>query len=201
MSRYILALLVVSFLAVFTGCNEKQQAMAVVTLEPEPTFVGSGSGDVKKVLQSMGADLPEKPFRYEDVEFRDLEGKVVKLSDYEGKVIMLNLWATWCPPCRAEMPSMDRLYEKYKKSNFIILAVSIGEDKKTVSSFLKQSPHQFPVFLDHKNEVSRTYSTGSIPTTYLINKKGELIARFVGGRQWDSAQAYEMVEILTNQKL
>lgn len=155
----------------------------------------SGNSDNQAVLEKMQADIPQREFPLIDANLTGLDGKNIKLSDYKGKVILLNLWATWCPPCRAEMPSMEQLYKAYKDKDFVIVAVSVGEEKKTVTDFLAETPYSFPIYLDLQNEISANYSTGSIPTTYLIDKKGILAARFIGGRNWYSEDAKELVEV------
>ena len=144
----------------------------------------------------MGGGMPKKVVKLIDANILDINGNKAKISDYKDKVIFLNLWATWCPPCRAEMPSMEKLQNKFKDRNFAVLAVSQGEDMKTVTNFLKKNKYTFKIFIDDKNEVASAYGTGSIPTSYLIDKNGNMIAQFVGGRDWFSKDAIDLINAL-----
>lgn len=152
--------------------------------------------DIKALLEKLGAGIPKNEVKYFDATFFDLNGKEVKLSDYKGKVIFLNLWATWCPPCRKEMPEMEKLNEKFKNKNFVMLAVSVGEDNKTVKNFLSKNRYTFPIFTDNKRDIETKYSTGSIPTTYIIDKNGNILAQFIGARDWYSKEAISLIEKL-----
>lgn len=152
------------------------------------------------IISEMGGRIPKQQIEMVDAEMLDLNDNLVKLSDYKGKVIFLNLWATWCPPCRKEMPSMEDIYKEYKDKDFVILAVSQGEDQSTVKEFLKDKKYIFPIFTDPRGQVSGQYGTGSIPTTYIVNKKGYIAGLFVGGRDWHSKEAVELFKILINKK-
>jgi peroxiredoxin len=149
-----------------------------------------------ELINKLGGGRPKKTVKIIDAEIMNMNGKTSKLSDYNGKVIMLNLWATWCPPCREEMPSMQNLYNDFKNKNFTIVAVSQGENLNTVKKFLDKKNYTFPIFIDNKNEVAKSYNTGSIPTTYLINKNGNLIAQFIGGRNWYSKESIDLIKEL-----
>jgi len=152
--------------------------------------------EIKMLLEKLGAGIPKKEIKYFDATFFDLNGKEVKISDYSGKVIFLNLWATWCPPCRKEMPEMEKLNEKFKDKNFVMIAVSVGEDNKTVKNFLSKNKYKFPIFTDNKRDIETKYSTGSIPTTYIIDKNGNILAQFIGAREWYSKEAISLIEKL-----
>ncbi|SFQ13227.1 TlpA disulfide reductase family protein [Caldicoprobacter faecalis] len=119
----------------------------------------------------------------EDFEAEDLNGNKVKLSDYKGKIIFLNFWATWCPPCRAEMPHMEEFYEEYKDEDVVVLAVSStsvelrgGTDdkaaEKKVRSFIQEHGYTFPVLLDRDDEAWKIYYRSVVPANYIIDKEG-----------------------------
>lgn len=134
---------------------------------------------------SMGT--PDKGTVAPDFTLVTLDGKSVTLSDYRGQVVFLNFWATWCPPCRREMPSMENLNKIMKEYEFAMLAVSV--DKKStyhVKSFIEKEGYSFPVLHDITKEVARNYVVGGIPTTFVIDKNGIIANRLVGGRAWDS---------------
>ncbi|OGC23387.1 hypothetical protein A2291_06495 [candidate division WOR-1 bacterium RIFOXYB2_FULL_42_35] len=114
----------------------------------------------------------------------DLNGVSHALLKYEGKVVLLNFWATWCPPCRSEMPSMQKLYETWDRDKFVMLAVNVNQDKVTVNTFAKQNNYTFPILLDLNGEIAGKYRIRGIPTTFLIDKDGKIITKIVGAREW-----------------
>jgi len=120
-----------------------------------------------------------------DFTFPGLDGKMVSLSDYKGKVVLLNIWATWCPPCVEEMPSMERLYQKFKGQNFEILAVSIDEPGlKAVAPFMKKSNLTFPALIDSEGAIKAVYGITGIPESFIIDKQGNLIKKIIGPVDW-----------------
>jgi len=129
-----------------------------------------------------------------DFTLSDLSGKKVSLSNYRGKLVFLNFWATWCPPCRQEMPSMERLYQKLKAKGLVILAVDLQEDAKSVQKFIDEHKLTFTVLLDSDGKVGTIYGARSIPTTYIIGRDGNALGGVIGGREWDSP---EMVAFFT----
>jgi len=129
-----------------------------------------------------------------DFTLSDPGGKKVSLSSFKGKVVLLNFWATWCPPCRGEMPSMERLYQKLKAKGLVILAVDLQEEAKTVQKFVKEKKITFPILLDTDGRVGTTYGARSIPTSYIIGRDGSALGGIVGGREWDTP---ELIAFLT----
>ena len=120
-----------------------------------------------------------------DFTFPGLDGKMVSLSDYKGKVVLLNIWATWCPPCVEEMPSMEKLYQKFKGQNFEILAVSIDEPGlKVVAPFMKKSNLTFPALIDSEGAIKAVYGITGIPESFIIDKQGNLIKKIIGPVDW-----------------
>ncbi|MCG6553731.1 MAG: redoxin domain-containing protein [Candidatus Magnetominusculus sp. LBB02] len=120
-----------------------------------------------------------------DFTLQSTDGSDVALSSYKGKVILLNFWATWCTPCRDEMPSMNKLYMKYKDKGLVIIAVSTDDSIKAVERFLSTCHVDFPVLIDHGMKVSkRQYRINAQPATFLIGKDGKVINRYFGGINW-----------------
>jgi len=129
-----------------------------------------------------------------------LSGENVTLSSFRGKVVILNFWATWCPPCRAEMPSMEILYKRYKDQGLEILAVDIGENANTVRQFIQKNNYSFPVLLDTTKQTSAIYGVEAIPTTYIIDRNGKIIGRIIGSINWDTQQIFNAFEKLLSSK-
>ena len=120
-----------------------------------------------------------------DFGLSNLAGDYVKLSDCRGKVVFLNIWATWCPPCREEMPSMEALYRKLKGRNFEMLAVSVDRDgEKVVRPFAKKYGLTFPVLLDPDNKTYRLYGLTGVPETFIVDKGGVIIHKIIGPQNW-----------------
>lgn len=120
----------------------------------------------------------------------DMDGKQINLEQLKGKVVIVNFWATWCPPCRAEMPSLQRLWKKLGASKIQIVAVNVGEDADTVLGFmgtLDESP-TFPIVFDKDSATLRAWPVRGLPTTFLIDKKGHIAYRAIGGRHFDSPE-------------
>jgi thiol-disulfide isomerase/thioredoxin len=110
---------------------------------------------------------------------------MIRLSDYRSKVVLVNIWATWCPSCVEEMPSMERLYQKLKGKDFEILAVSIDSlGAKIVTPFIKKYKLTFPVLIDSQGTVRIIYRTTGVPETFIIDKDGRLVKKIIGALDW-----------------
>jgi peroxiredoxin len=120
----------------------------------------------------------------------------IALKELRGSVVLLNLWATWCPPCKQEMPSMERLYRRHKERGFTIVAISIdAADAEPVASFVKERGLTFPIGLDPNLEVANRYTVRALPSTFLIDRNGHTVAIAIGPRDWDGTAAYAVVEM------
>jgi peroxiredoxin len=125
----------------------------------------------------------------QDFGLPDLRGEYVKLSGQRGKVVFLNMWATWCPPCREEMPSMEALYQKLKGRPFEMLAVSIDRDGgNVVRPFVAKYRLTFPVLLDPEGKTYRLYGLTGVPETFIIDKKGIVIHKIIGPQNWTNRE-------------
>ena len=126
-----------------------------------------------------------------DFTFPGLDEKMVSLFDYRGKVVLVNIWATWCPPCVEEMPSMEKLYRKFKGQNFEILAVSIDEPGlEAVAPFMKKSNLTFPALIDSEGTIKAVYGVTGIPESFIVDKQGILIKKIVGPVDWASPAVF-----------
>lgn len=112
-------------------------------------------------------------------------GEIYRLGDFRGKVVVLNFWATWCPPCRYEMPAMERAWQKVKGKGVVFLAVNVGENEDQIFQFTGDYPVTFPLLMDQKGEVVKKYPVIGLPTTYIIDPGGQVTHRAVGTREWD----------------
>ncbi len=166
---------------------EVQNETPVANVEPLETPVQSSPYDELYVkLNQVGFETPTNGILPAvDFQLPNLSGVDVKLSDYRGQVVFLNFWATWCGPCRSEMPSMEKVYNELKNEGFVILAVDLAEDNKTVQSFVDELGITFPVVLDQSGEVGGAYDARSIPTTYIIGRDGNILGRAIGVRPWE----------------
>jgi len=118
----------------------------------------------------------------------DLQGQVVRLSQLKGKIVMLNVWTTWCPPCRKEMPTMETLYQRLKSSDFVMLAASQDVDgKSTVLPYLQEGGFTFPVVLDVNGEVGKKYGVTGYPETFIIDRQGNIVYHHIGYNDWSQA--------------
>jgi len=132
-----------------------------------------------------------------DFVIEDLRGGTAGLKDYKGKVVLLNFWATWCMPCRAEMPSMEAAWKKYKERGFVVVAVSVDEGSKgRIETFSRLFDLSFPILMDPESKVSDLYKVSNMPTSFLIDRNGKIISRIVGSDDWASPEAIQLVEKL-----
>lgn len=120
----------------------------------------------------------------------DLDGNMVRLADYKGKVVLLNIWATWCPPCVEEMPSMERLHQAMKNEDFEILAVSIdASGTEAVRSFMEQHRLTFTTLTDPRGATKNLYQTTGVPESFIIDKNGVIAQKVIGPRDWATPAA------------
>jgi thiol-disulfide isomerase/thioredoxin len=131
-------------------------------------------------------------------ELQNMDEETIKLSDYRGKVVLLNFWATWCPPCVREMPSMERLQQQVGEDGFKVVAVNQMEEPDDVFAFTGQIELDptFDILFDSASKVSQAYAVRGLPTTYLIDKKGNIRYRAVGGREFDHAEVVKIIRQL-----
>lgn len=113
----------------------------------------------------------------------DADDRWVDLRQYRGRVVLVNFWATWCPPCRKEFPSLGRVRKLFKPSEFEVLAVNVGEDPETVFSFA--GAPAFPILFDRDSQAMAGWPVPGLPTTFLVDRRGRLVAKAVGGREFD----------------
>ena len=166
--------------------------LAGVTVFPAFAIAGCASTDVGTATQgvqsssgssgataSAGTQASSQP-KEVDFTLTGLDGNTYTLSDFVGKPVLLNFWATWCPPCKGEMPLLEQTYNEWKDKGVVILAVDIGESASTVQKFIDQNGYTFNILLDQQQKVANTYLVQAIPTTYFIDKNGIIQGKQVG---------------------
>lgn len=131
-------------------------------------------------LENLGFYVFDPPFASPDFQVTSLSGGQKARSSMKGKVVLLNFWATWCPPCKEEIPSIESLSKTMKGQAFEVFAVNLGDDAATVKSFVTERKLSFPIYLDTKSKLASSFASQGIPTTYLLDKDGKFIAGVVG---------------------
>lgn len=166
---FVLAVAVVAAVFLLSGC-------ARMTQPPEEIGkVGSQSGGGSAEGSSSNPAIPAPEFT-----LNSLDGREVSLSDFWGKVVVLNFWATWCDPCRAEMPDLERTYQAYKEKNVEFVGISVDTDTKLVNSFIKEVGVTYTILLDPSNQVASDYAIRAIPTTYIVDEEGMIVGSQIG---------------------
>ena len=130
-------------------------------------------------------------------DLKSLNGSSVQLADMKGKVVLVNFWATWCGPCKEEMPAFERLRQKLDPEHFVLLTITTDLQRDGIKHFLANLQVQLPVLFDDSQEVSQAYLVRALPTTVLIDGRGTLVGRAVGPREWDAPQSVQLLQSLT----
>ena len=154
------------------------------------------SGEMNRLLGSMGVIRVPPAKDPVVINLKDMNGRNVSLSDFKGKIVFLNFWTTWCPTCRIEMPSMEKLHRKLKDKDFAMVTINLQESASQVKAFFKQYNLTFTALLDSTGEVGVAFGIRTIPTTYILDKTGRIIGLVNGPREWDSKDAIALFEKL-----
>ena len=141
---------------------------------------------------------PQAPKPAPALKLPDLDGKTHNLAKLRGKVVLINFWATWCPPCRREMPSLERLSQALSGESLVVLAVDVGEDADTIEAFTSQldAVPTFPILLDTRSTAMPAWQVAGLPTTFLVDKQGRVVASAIGGREFDHPEMIESIRRL-----
>ena len=162
--------------------------------------ITESSAGLDPLYAALGMRRPVEPAAAPDFTLLSLDGRPAQLREFRGKLVLLNFWAAWCAPCLHEMPSMERLYQTFKQTDFVLLAVSMDRQGEAVAKpFVDNLKLTFPILLDSTSEVSRQYSVRGLPTTYLIDPDGLLIGVVIGARDWYKAEAKALIAGLLRQ--
>jgi len=165
-----------------------------------PWITPAHAGDLGQALDAFGVQQPRMHKPAPNFSLSTLADGRKKLSDYHGRVVLLNFWATWCSPCRYEMPQIEALWKKYRNQGFAVLAVNVDRGNRTdVADFAHSLHLGFPVLLDPEGTVRNRYGVRALPTSYLIGRDGKIIGRVIGERDWSSSAAQTMIRALLEQ--
>jgi peroxiredoxin len=155
---------------------------------------GAAAPDIQPVAGRSAVKLGEPAPNFQ---LRDLDGHLVALSDMRGKVVLLNFWATWCGPCRVEMPAMEKLYRTFLRKDFEILAVSTDAQGELVTRpFQQENRLTFPILHDADYIVGLTYGARTLPMTFMVDREGVIRHQIFGARDWGAPEARQLVQML-----
>jgi cytochrome c-type biogenesis protein len=185
---------------ILTGHYQAWGAQGENPLEERLSAIQAGgrAAALERALKQAGLPAPSAPLSAPDFSLPRTDGGRVSLSGLAGKVVFLNFWATWCPPCRAEMPSMETLYQRYRERGLEIIAVSVGETREKAAAFMEEYRLTFTAALDGDQQVSARYNIQAFPTTFIINREGRVVSWVVGGMDWSDARLAGVFEALLN---
>ncbi len=174
--------------------------LAVMPVFDAAFAAGSASPESAQLFRDML--IIQVPQAGDPVEIRlnDADGRAVSLSDLRGKIVFLNFWTTWCPTCRIEMPSMEKLHQKFKDGDFAMVTINLQESAARVKEFFKEFKLTFTALLDTGGQAGIMFGINQIPTTYILDKKGRIIGKALGPREWDSQKSTALFEHLTNRQ-
>ena len=145
-------------------------------------------------IRELDLIKPARTKRAEDFSLNTPGSGKFRLFDHHGQVVLINFWATWCPPCLEEMPAMERLYRQHRDGGFTLVAVSVDADSKLVAPFLTARKFSFPVALDPSMHMANTYGVRALPSSFIVARDGTLAALAIGPRHWDNDAAHSLIE-------
>ena len=167
----------------------KKIRLLILALCVLPTISGCGNAPQKAVVGGMAPDFS----------LYDSKGEVRTLSELRGKVVFVNFWATWCPPCREEMPSMQRLYSKMPKDKFEMLAILENDKPERAVAFAAQLGITLPILYDEEKRAWPKYGLTGLPETFIVDKQGVIRKKFIGPAEWDSPEFMQLLMGYINQ--
>jgi len=189
----ILSLFLIYALVILTGGAESAETVTIHEAQ-------SDISKTDRLFLDMGIFKLHSLAPPVDIYLKDLNGKMVRVSDLKGKIVFLNFWTTWCPPCRIEMPAMQKLHQRLKDKDFVMIAINLQEPASRVKAFNKKYKLNFTSLLDSSGKVALRFGIRSIPVTYILDKKGGMIGKALGAREWDSEKSIALFEHLMNRE-
>jgi thiol-disulfide isomerase/thioredoxin len=164
-------------------------------------FAETENRQLEQLFKEMGVlQIPPAADPVE-IQLKDQNGRLTSLSEFRGKIVFLNFWTSWCLACVIEMPSMEKLYQKFQDKGFAIVAVDLQETDATVLKFLEKYKLTFTTLLDSTGDVGAAFGIHGIPTTFILDKNGVIIGKVMGPREWDSRDSFALFEYLTDRSV
>lgn len=148
------------------------------------------------LLRELNVEPSNESLSNFDFVLQDLQGRKINLRDLRGKIVLVNFWATWCPSCKLEMPSMEALHKRLGNDGLVMLAVNVRENAEEVKAFFQEHQLSFSAILDPEGHAFERFKVWSLPTTFIIDRKGELLGKVIGYRDWDSEQTIHVLQRL-----
>ncbi len=179
-----------------TGAFAPRSALSPAGVTAAPAQQPAPSMSLEAALEALKLMHSARPLSAPDFTIPTLDGGRFRLIDQRSKVVFVNFWATWCPPCREEMPTMERLWRRHQNEPFVMLAVSIDADPAGVQPFVTQQGFTFTVGLDPEQRLVNRFRVRGLPATFVVDRRGRVAAAALGPRAWDSAPAHALIERL-----
>jgi len=180
--------------------NMLKRTMCVLVCAGSTLFATAWTTNVSAhdpALHGFNLTTFDPPFPAPEFTLATMSDAQLSLSEHKGKFVLLNFWATWCPPCLKEMPSMETIHKRYQDKGFVVLAVSSDEGGKSdIQPFLDKLDISFPVLIDADKEVSTVYGAVNLPLSFILNREGQVIAGSEGAREWASKEAISVLDEL-----
>lgn len=154
------------------------------------------AGQLDDLADAAGIEAYPAPLRAPHFRLAGLNGEVSAKTDFKGRVVLLSFWATWCPPCKAEFPSIERLQSAFPAKDFLVVAISVGDSAEAVTRFLGSRKAAFPILLDQDRKIANEYRAAGVPVAYLLDRQGRIVAGKSGVHEWDAPSVRTMVEHL-----
>ena len=152
---------------------------------------------LSQLFEKARITLPQRPLEAHSFVLPDVNGNQLSLEDLRGKIVFLNIWAIWCAPCREEMPSIEKLHQRFQGRDFTILAVSVDmADTEFVKAFVDHHKYTFTILHDPRGDIMKWFRVRLIPVTYLIDKSGMIIGKAIGFRDWSQESMVRLFEEL-----
>ncbi len=181
--------------------REQAPPATAATGVPSTGTTPTASDTVDALMQELGFQLPRRSVQAVGFDLQDLAGTAHSLDSYRGSVVFLNFWATWCAPCRIEMPAMQALHERLSDTaGFAMVAVNLQEDVVRVRGFAEELELSFQILLDSSGEIAATYGARTLPMSYIIDKDGSILARIIGTRSWDEPEFEQLFRTLASRQ-
>ena len=165
---------------------------------PIDLFAKTENQELERLFSDMGVLQISPDSDPLEIRLSDPTGRPVSLSEFRGKIVFINFWTTWCLACVIEMPSMEKLHQRFKDKDFVMVAINLQESAERVKQFYKNHQLTFTTLLDITGDVGAALSINAIPTTFILDKNGRIIGKALGPREWESKKSIALFEYLTD---